>query len=330
MRARLILGSVATLLAMSCAPASSGRRSSSDASSSSTGSDGTDNETTVTGDSDDTGATGGDTGTTGEDTGDTSDTGDSGDVGEDTGDTGDTGGGGGLGLCNNEADSAVIDIGMVESAGFECGVGCLGQDGSCVSQCMTESSGLTPGCAACFSPVIECLLQACAGPCGADPAGAECTLCQVQNGCLDGFDDCALGDPGTEATGMDTGGSGDTGFDTGDTGGTGFDTGDTGFDTGDSGDTGFDTGDTGGSGDTGGGGGLLVDGQICPGVLGYEGCCQNNQLYWCETDGKVHSVDCMQNPSCGWKAEVSYYDCGTNGGNEPAGMFPINCPPAAE
>ncbi|MBM4387546.1 MAG: hypothetical protein FJ088_07385, partial [Deltaproteobacteria bacterium] len=60
------------------------------------------------------------------------------------------------------------------------------------------------------------------------------------------------------------------------------------------------------------------------GNITWEGCCSGNTLKYCENNA-VKTIDCTQQPSCGWKAEQSYYDCGTSGGSDPSGAHPKNC-----
>jgi hypothetical protein len=73
------------------------------------------------------------------------------------------------------------------------------------------------------------------------------------------------------------------------------------------------------------------DASSCPqdcsagcGSVSYEGCCQGETVQYCE-GGSLKSIDCNQNPSCGWSAEGGYYDCGTTGGADPSGMNPKVC-----
>jgi hypothetical protein len=75
------------------------------------------------------------------------------------------------------------------------------------------------------------------------------------------------------------------------------------------------------------GAGLCVAGlpDDCNGVT-FEGCCQGNSLVWCE-DGKLTGGSCDEHPLCGWVGEYGYYDCGTDGTADPAGTYPLSCPP---
>lgn len=81
--------------------------------------------------------------------------------------------------------------------------------------------------------------------------------------------------------------------------------------------------------------GTCLDGKTCDanfkcvaqtgcGNITWEGCCSGNTLKYCENNA-VKTIDCTQQPSCGWKAEQSYYDCGTSGGSDPSGAHPKNC-----
>ena len=58
--------------------------------------------------------------------------------------------------------------------------------------------------------------------------------------------------------------------------------------------------------------------------LGYEGCCDGNLLKYCENN-QLKTINCGNNPQCGWKADAGFYDCSTNGAADPSGQFPKNC-----
>ena len=60
------------------------------------------------------------------------------------------------------------------------------------------------------------------------------------------------------------------------------------------------------------------------GAVTYEGCCQGQTLNYCDAQQLV-TVDCSGNPSCGWVAQGSFYDCGTAGGSDPSGQNPKSC-----
>jgi len=55
----------------------------------------------------------------------------------------------------------------------------------------------------------------------------------------------------------------------------------------------------------------------------YEGCCDGNTVKWCQ-GGEILSDSCDEEPVCGWDG-FGYY-CGTDGGADPDGFFPIQCP----
>lgn len=59
----------------------------------------------------------------------------------------------------------------------------------------------------------------------------------------------------------------------------------------------------------------------CDGVP-WEGCCDGEVMTYCD-GGALVVQDCEGNPSCGWKGE--FYDCGTEGAEEPGGNFPKTC-----
>lgn len=59
----------------------------------------------------------------------------------------------------------------------------------------------------------------------------------------------------------------------------------------------------------------------CDGIP-WEGCCEAMTLSYCD-DGDLVVQECEGNPACGWKGE--YYDCGTDGADDPSGLFPKSC-----
>ncbi len=60
----------------------------------------------------------------------------------------------------------------------------------------------------------------------------------------------------------------------------------------------------------------------CGGVT-YEGCCDGDQLQYCE-GGQLKQSQCDAG-SCGWDAGKGFYNCGTNGGGDPSGQHPKDC-----
>ena len=70
--------------------------------------------------------------------------------------------------------------------------------------------------------------------------------------------------------------------------------------------------------------GTAPEPQGCNGLT-YEGCCDGQVLTWCENDA-VETIDCGENPQCGWSGEEGFYNCGTDGAAESTGQFPIECP----
>lgn len=63
--------------------------------------------------------------------------------------------------------------------------------------------------------------------------------------------------------------------------------------------------------------------QDCNGIS-YQGCCDGNTLKWCE-EGQLQSMDCTGSPACGWETQSGFYNCGTDGGADPAGNYPKTC-----
>ena len=71
------------------------------------------------------------------------------------------------------------------------------------------------------------------------------------------------------------------------------------------------------------GGKCVEQADECDGIT-YEGCCEGSTLKYCE-DGELVVADCGGSPKCGWKAESKLYDCGTQGGSDPSGVFKKDC-----
>jgi agmatine deiminase len=66
------------------------------------------------------------------------------------------------------------------------------------------------------------------------------------------------------------------------------------------------------------------------GGIAYEGCCDGETLKYCD-NGVLKTIDCSNNPSCGWLTGSNFYDCGTDGSADPSGTFPKQCgTPAAD
>jgi len=75
------------------------------------------------------------------------------------------------------------------------------------------------------------------------------------------------------------------------------------------------------------GDGEVWDATGCYGLT-YAGCCVGERLLWCE-NSVTCTIDCTITPYCGWPAEdinQGFYDCGTNGSQDPSGTNPIDCP----
>ena len=63
----------------------------------------------------------------------------------------------------------------------------------------------------------------------------------------------------------------------------------------------------------------------CGLVASYEGCCDPwGRVTWCQ-DGATYCISCEANPSCGWQSGQGYYDCGTDGSEDPTGAAPKMC-----
>jgi len=56
------------------------------------------------------------------------------------------------------------------------------------------------------------------------------------------------------------------------------------------------------------------------------GCCDSDGRLWACVNDVAYCLNCIGlNPQCGWNANFSYYDCGTDGGTDPAGIMPKWC-----
>ncbi len=59
--------------------------------------------------------------------------------------------------------------------------------------------------------------------------------------------------------------------------------------------------------------------------LTYEGCCdETGRVMWCD-NGSLFCIDCVGggNEFCGWQGD--FYDCGTDGSEDPSGANPLDC-----
>ena len=66
------------------------------------------------------------------------------------------------------------------------------------------------------------------------------------------------------------------------------------------------------------------------GEFTWEGCCEDNILYYCQ-EGLILEIDCdTQDGPCGWEVDNGYYNCNTTGEADPTGGFPMDCPVACE
>lgn len=75
------------------------------------------------------------------------------------------------------------------------------------------------------------------------------------------------------------------------------------------------------------GGGVDAAASPSCGAVTIKGCCEGSVLHYCQS-GVLRSEDCSAQPSCGWRAELNYYACGSNGGSDPSGKHAKVCPTA--
>ena len=71
-------------------------------------------------------------------------------------------------------------------------------------------------------------------------------------------------------------------------------------------------------------GGAKLEATEC-GAVTFEGCCDGDRLVFCE-GGMLCARDCAGLPHCGWSGTLGYYDCGTPGQDDPAGLHDPDCP----
>lgn len=71
-------------------------------------------------------------------------------------------------------------------------------------------------------------------------------------------------------------------------------------------------------------GGAKLEATEC-GAVRFEGCCDGERLLFCE-GGMLCARDCAGLPHCGWEPTLGYYDCGTPGQDDPAGLYDPDCP----
>ncbi|MFT5429882.1 MAG: agmatine/peptidylarginine deiminase [Myxococcota bacterium] len=62
----------------------------------------------------------------------------------------------------------------------------------------------------------------------------------------------------------------------------------------------------------------------CGGVS-FEGCCENNSLFWCDNEF-LQSQPCGLAESCGWKGDTAFYGCGDSPDASPYPEHPRECP----
>ena len=97
------------------------------------------------------------------------------------------------GACDNDADeSELADLeATIDDVVQDCALGCLlsGDIGTCGSDCMSENTDLSDGCAGCFGEVIACTAANCPFQC-LDANSESCADCRESN-CNDDFEACA-------------------------------------------------------------------------------------------------------------------------------------------
>jgi hypothetical protein len=82
-----------------------------------------------------------------------------------------------------------------KTAATDCAMGCIAEPDlegivACANPCVIDATGLTAGCAGCYTGIIGCTFVNCLALCAADPSSEACTTCQTENGCYDVFYEC--------------------------------------------------------------------------------------------------------------------------------------------
>ena len=220
------------------------------------------------------------------------------------------------GQCLNDADLEIMgNTEAVFEVATNCAVQCVG-DAVCAEPCIKEGTGLSAGCAGCWGLGLSCGVSMCLELCAADAGNDACKGCMEEN-CSLAFETCA-GIP------LDLGGGGST---TG--GGNNCDGGcPDGFDCIE--DTCVAIDDGCGSNDECGAGMVCQDGACVAappedcGAVSFEGCCAADELKYCD-GAELKTLACTAG-TCGWQPDGPYYDCNTEGTEDPSGANPMACP----
>ena len=97
--------------------------------------------------------------------------------------------------CVAMADQDIINDEMIDQSeeARSCGLANIAaSDPVAESQtCIIEATGLSEDCAFCYAETVGCSIDNCVAPCAADAAGADCRLCQEDNGCITRFEECS-------------------------------------------------------------------------------------------------------------------------------------------
>ena len=104
----------------------------------------------------------------------------------------------GTGQCMNESDLAVLgdDESSFDSALNDCFETCFTSETSenCITNCLTENSNISNGCAQCYDALMNCYLSSCLQPCSGEDSETECDDCLAEN-CFPTFTSCSGLDP---------------------------------------------------------------------------------------------------------------------------------------
>jgi hypothetical protein len=94
------------------------------------------------------------------------------------------------GACVNAADQDIIDTVNIVQHAANCIVSCM-SDVACLTDCISDDTGLSEACSACFAEGTLCIYSNCLSQCLSDPESAACLECREESGCNEAFEACS-------------------------------------------------------------------------------------------------------------------------------------------
>jgi hypothetical protein len=96
--------------------------------------------------------------------------------------------------CVNEEDLEILDEQLAEvvNASLDCLWNChtLAAPASCAAECMSDDTGLSVECSACWAEYGICVSELCQDSCAVDAPEGECAACTEEH-CHPQFEACA-------------------------------------------------------------------------------------------------------------------------------------------